>query len=291
VLLFSSPQADPNLPSARRGLRDLGYVEGRNISIEFRYAEGMPERLPALAAELVATRPTVLLAVGGDVADATVKATRTVPIVFVTSADPVQHGLARSLARPGGNATGVTFVMDDLAAKRPELLKETMPAISRVAFLWHPDHIDNELRVADRVAQALGVELQRFPLHRPGDIDGALGAAADARAEALYVVSSRLTVRHLRAFVDFAGGQRLPLVGGWGAWARAGGLLSYGPNLDVMMRRATTYIAQILQGARPADLPVQQPSSFELVINLKTAKALGLAIPDSVLLRADEVIE
>lgn len=291
ILLYSNPRVEPNLPPARRGLSDLGYVEGRNLAIEYRYADGKPERLPELAAELVATKPDVLFALGGDVAAVAVKATQTIPIVFASSADPVQLGFAKSLARPGGNATGVTFLLDELAAKRLELLKEMAPRVSRVSFLWNPDHIDNELRQAQHAAESLGVKLERLVLHRPADIDGALRAAAQSSTDALYVVSSRLTVRNLNTFVDFATKQRLPLAGGWGAWARAGGLLSYGPNIDDMVRRATTYIDRILKGAKPDDLPVQQPTRFALVVNLKAAKSLGLTISESFLTRADEVIE
>jgi len=291
VLLHSSPQSDPNLAAARRALQDLGYVEGRTITIDYRYAEGRAERLPALALELVALKPDVVFSLGGDVSVAAVRATRTIPVVFTSSADPVQLGFVESLARPGGNATGVTFLLDELASKRLELLKEAAPRLSQVAFLWSPDHIDNEPRVAERAASALGVQLLRLALHRPGDIEGALRAAADARAEALYVVSSRLTVGHLTAFTDFARAQRLPLAGGWGAWARAGGLLSYGPNLGVMIGRAVGYVDRILKGARPAELPVEQPTKFELAVNLKTAKALGLEVPLAMLARADEVIE
>jgi putative ABC transport system substrate-binding protein len=291
VLLFSNPEAERNVPSARRALRELGYVEGRNLAIEYRYAEGRAERLPALAAELVAAKPDVLFSLGGDVSEVAVKATRTIPIVFTSSADPVQLGFVKSLAKPGGNATGVTYLMDDLAAKRLELLKQAAPRVSRVAFLWNPGHVDNELRVAERSARPLDLELKTLALNGPGDIDGALRAAAEARAHALYVVSSRLTARHLKAFVDFATEQRLPLAGGWGDWAKAGGLLSYGPNLDLMAQRAASYIDRILKGAKPADLPVQQPTKFELIINLRTAKALGLAIPEALLVSADEVLE
>ena len=291
VLLYSTPRADPQMKSMIRGLRDLGYVDGQNLAIEYRYAEGRPERLPDLAADLVGLKPDVLVAIGGDVTAVAVKATQTIPIVFTSSADPVQLGFVASLSRPGGHATGVTLLMDDLAAKRLELLKEAAPRVSRVAFLWNPDHFDNELREAERGAPPLGVRLERMPLYGPGDLDGAFRAATEGKADAIYVVSSRLTVRNLKRFVDFAAKSRLPLVGGWGAWAHAGGLMSYGPNVDDMVRRAATYVDKILKGTRPADLPVQQPTRFELVINLKTAKALGLTIPESFLTRADEVIE
>jgi putative ABC transport system substrate-binding protein len=297
VLLYSTAQADPNVASFRRGMRDLGYIDRQNIAIEYRAAEGRPERLPELAADLVRGAPDVLFALGGDVMrggdviQVAAKATRSIPIVFVSSADPVQLGFVASLARPGGNATGVTLLMDELASKRLELLREAAPNTSRVAFLWNPDHIDNELREAERASSSLGVTLLRLALHDPDDLDAILRVARDGRADALYVVSSRQTVRGLDKVVAFADRYRLPLAGGWGAWAQAGGLLSYGPNVDDMVRRATTYVDRILKGSRPADLPVQQPTKFELVINLKTAKALGLTVAESFLLRADRVIE
>jgi len=194
------------------------------------------------------------------------KATQTIPIVFVMSADPLQLGLVASVARPGGNTTGFTFLQDELASKRMELLKEVAPRISRVAFLSNPDHPDNELRVAQRAATALGVQLQPIDMRGPGDLDGALQAVTQASVDALYVVASR---------------QR----------AQAGGLLSYGPNVGEVVRNAATYVDKIFKGARPGDLPVQQPTRFELLINLRSARALGLSIPESFLLRADKVIE
>jgi putative ABC transport system substrate-binding protein len=291
VLLYSNPQSDPQIESVRRGLRDLGYTEGQNLVIEYRYAEGRPERLPDLAAELARLRPEVLLAIGGDVAPLAVKATQTIPIVFVSSADPQQLGLVASLARPGGNATGVSLLQDELAAKRMELLKQAVPHISRAAFIWNPDHADNELREAQRAAVALGLQLQSVEIRGTADLEAAFEAVTRAGAEALYVVSSRQTVANIPRIVDFATKNRLPLAGGWGAWAKAGGLLSYGPNIDDMARRSASYIDRILQGAKPADLPVQQPTTFALVINLNTAKALGITVPQSILARADEVIE
>ena len=291
VLLYSTPQADPQMESVRSGLRDLGYVEGRNLVVSYRYAEGKSERLPELAAELANLKPDVLLAIGGDVAPILVKATQIIPIVFAISADPVQLGLVASLARPGGNATGVTFLQDELASKRLELLKEAAPRISRVAFLWNPDHPDNELREAQRAALNLNVQLQPAEVRGSADVEGAFRAVTAAGADALYVVSSRHTVLNIPRIVDFAAKNRLPLAGGWGAWAKAGGLLSYGPNVNDMVRRAAGYVDKILKGAKPGDLPAQQPTTFDLVINLKAAKALGLNVPPTLLARADEVIE
>jgi putative tryptophan/tyrosine transport system substrate-binding protein len=291
VLLLSTPQADPQMETARRALRDLGYVEGQNLAIEYRYAEGRPERLPDLAADLVRTRPDVMFALGGDVTPAAVKATQTIPIVFTSSADPVRLGFVASLARPGGNATGVTFLLDELASKRLEILKQAASRVSRVGFLWNPDHLDNELPEAQRAASRLGVELKPLAVRGPADFEPAFAAATEARVDALYVVTSRLTLLNLGKIVNFAADNRLPLAGGFGAWAKQHGLLSYGPNVDDMTRRAVAYIDRILKGAKPADLPVQQPTRFELVINLRTAKALGLDVPLQLQQLADEIIE
>jgi putative ABC transport system substrate-binding protein len=279
------------MASIRRGLSDLGYVEGRNIAIEYRYAEGRADRLPILAAELVVLQPNVMLAIGGDVAPIAKKFNETIPLVFVSSADPEQLGLVASLRRPGGNATGVTLLQDALASKRLELLKEAAPKISRVAFLWNPDHPDNEEREAQRAAHALGVQLHMVEVRRADDFESAFRAANDVGVDALYVVSSRQTVLNTKKIVEFANRSRLPLAGGWGAWAKEGGLFSYGPDGVNMASRAANYIDKILRGAKPADLPVEQPTKFELIINLKTAKALGLTVPYSLLSRADELID
>jgi putative ABC transport system substrate-binding protein len=272
-------------------LHDLGYVEGQNLLIEYRYAEGRSERLPELATELVRLQPDVLLAVGGEVGPVAAKATQTVPVVFIMSADPHQLGLVASLARPGGNATGVSFLQDEIASKRLDLLKEAAPRIFKVAFVWNPDHADNEQSEAQRAATALGVELEPVAMRGPGDLESAFQTIARSGADALYVVSSRHTVANIPRFVDFASKNRLPLAGGWGAWAKAGGLLSYGPNTADMARRSASYVDRILKGTKPADLPVQLPTRFDLLINLKTAKALGLEVPPMLLARADEVIE
>jgi len=291
VLLFSTPFADPNMKVIQSSLSALGYVEGRNLIVSHRYADGHPERLADLAASLVQEGPDLLLALGGDVAPSAVRATATIPIVFLSSADPVQLGLVASLSRPGKNATGVTLLLDDTASKRLELLKELVPRAQHVAFLWNPEHVDNELREAQRAAQNLDVRLQSIEIHGAGDLDAALHTMKDAGCDALYVVSSRQTILNLARIVEFATTNRLPLAGGWGAWARSGGLLAYGPNVDDTSRRLVTYIDQIIKGAQPADLPVQQPTKFELVINAKAAKTFGITVPPSLLARADEVIE
>jgi putative ABC transport system substrate-binding protein len=291
VVLFSTPRGDPNNEAFVRGMSELGYVDGQNIVFEYRFAEGRPERLPELAADLVRFNPDVIFALGGDVAPEVLKATQKIPIAFAVSTDPVRSGLVKSLARPGGNATGVTFLLDELAAKRLVLLKEAAPQLSRVAVLFNPDHLDNELREVERAAAILKVKLQLAEVRRSSDLEGAFAAVLQAGVEGLYVVSSRQTVANIARIIEFATQNRLPLAGGWGAWALAGGLISYGPNVGEMVRQSTVYVDKILKGANPAELPVQQPTHFELLINIKTAKALGLAIPEAFLLRADKVIE
>ena len=291
VLLYSTPQADPQIKFVLQGLRDLGYLEGRNIVIEYRFAEGEPGRLSELAAELALLKPDVIVAIGGDVAPVAKRATQTIPLVFVSSADPEQLGLVASLRRPGGNATGITLLQDALATKRLELLKEVAPRISKVAFVTNPDHPDNEAREARRAALALGVDLLSLEVRNTGDFERAFRAIIEARADSLYVVSSRHTVLNMPAIVGFATSNRLPLAGGWGDWAKAGGLLAYGPNVGDMAQLAASYVDRILKGAKPSELPVEQPTKFELVINLKTANALGLGVPPALLATADKVIE
>jgi putative ABC transport system substrate-binding protein len=289
VLLFSS--SDPQLPTIQDRLRELGYVPGKNLLATQRDGEGGYERLPQLAAELVAEKPDLLLALGGDVAPYAAKATSTIPIVFLSSADPVRLGLAASLARPSGNATGVTLLLDDTASKRLELIKEVIPRVQRTAFLWNPDHPDNELVEAQRAAPALNMELQLVELRGPKDLEVALRTLSEARPDALYVVSSRHTVLNIPRIVEFAKANRIPLVGGWGAWARAGGLLSFGPNTTEMARRTAEYVDKIVKGAKPADLPIQQPTKFELIMNAKAAREMGIDVSPTLLARADEVIE
>ena len=291
ALIYGNPQSDPQMEAIRRGLSELGYVDRRDIIIEYRYAEGHPERLPALAAELVALKPTVILAVGGDVAPTAMKVDQKIPLVFVSSADPVQLGLVASLRLPGGNATGVTLLQDALASKRLELLKEAAPSISTVGFVWYPDHLDNEYREALRAAQVLGLQLHSVEVRSPGDFEGALASASEAGVNAIYVVSSRLTVLNLKKLVQFAIKHQVPLVGGWGAWAKEGGLFSYGPDAIAMAGRAANYIDKIFRGSSPASLPVEQPVKFELIINLKTASTLGLNLSHSLLSRADELVD
>jgi putative tryptophan/tyrosine transport system substrate-binding protein len=287
----------PHLQEAfRQGLRDLGYVEGRNLVIEYRDAEGKAERLPALAAELVALKVDVILAAGTPAALATKQATRTLPIVFTAIADPVTSRLVTSLAQPGGNVTGLSVLAPELVGKCLEQLKQAVPGVSRVAVLWQPgghgERTDKDtLEGADVAARALGVRLQFVEAKGPADIDRTFSDMTRARAGALTVLGGGMFFGVRRRLVDLAAKNRLPAVYPWRDFVDAGGLMSYGANLADLYRRAATYVDKILKGAKPADLPVEQPTKFELVINLKTAKALGLTIPPSVLGRADEIIQ
>jgi putative ABC transport system substrate-binding protein len=279
-----------------QGLRDLDYVEGRNLVIEYRDAKGKFERFPALAAELVALKVDVIVASGTLAALAAKHATRSIPIVFPTVGDPVADGLVTSLARPGGNVTGLSNLSPELVGKCLELLKQAVPGVSRVAILWQPgafvERTGKDIRKRAEVAgRALGMRLQFVETRGPEDFDRAFSDMTRARAGALIVVLTAMFANERRRLVDLAAKIRLPAVYGSRESVDAGGLMSYGPNLADSFRRAATYVDKILKGARPADLPVEQPTKFELVVNLKTAKALGLTIPPSLLQRADEVIQ
>ena len=277
------------------GLRDLGYVEGRNVVIEYRDAEGHFERLPALAAELVALKVDVIVAADTPHALAAKQATRTIPIVLTAAGDPVASGLVTSLARPGGNVTGLSNVSPDLVGKRLELLKQAVPGVSRVAALWHPgaggERLERDmLKEVEVAARALGVQLQFFEARGPVDFDRAFSEMARARAGALTVLPSVMLFTERRRLVDLAAKNRLPAVYTAREYVDAGGLMSYGTNGLDLFRRAATYVDKILKGAKPGDLPVEQPTKFELFINLKAAKALGLTIPQSVLGLADQLV-
>ena len=291
VLLFSTPEGEPNFLAFRQGLSELGHIEGKNLTTVYRYAEGKPERLAGLATELAALKPDVIFALGGDVAPFARTATNAIPVVMMVSSDPVQTGLVASLAKPGGNVTGVTLVSSDLAAKRLQLLKQAAPAISRVAVIWNPDHIDPEYRETQAAGKVLGVRVQSLEVRGAGDFDTAFQAAAAERAEAIIVVSSRLMTFNRQRILELAARQRLPLVAGWGQWVEGGALLSYGPDLNATARRAATHVDRVLKGANPANLPVEQPTKFDLIINLKTARALGLTIPAPLRLQAAHVVE
>jgi putative tryptophan/tyrosine transport system substrate-binding protein len=288
------PSSSPNLLAAfRQGLRDLGYVDGQNLFIVSRYGEGKEERLPQLAEELVQYGVDVIFAIGPPQALAAAKATDKIPIVFVGGGDPVQMGLVKSFAHPGGNATGLTFVTVELASKRIQLLKEAIPSATRVAILWNPDNVINrlELKEATSTAEALGLTPLPVEIRVLDDIDGAFAAMASQRADGALVLSSPLTFPNRPRIVAAALKARMPTLGALREYAQAGVLMSYGPSYADHCRRAASYVDQILKGAKPADLPVQLPTTFELVINKKTAKLLGLEVPPNLIARADEVIE
>jgi putative tryptophan/tyrosine transport system substrate-binding protein len=276
-----------------KGLRDLGWVEGQNLTFERRYAEGKYEALPGLAAELVRLRVDVIVPFGTLATRAAKNATETIPIVFARVGDPVGSGLVHSLARPGGNLTGVSVLSVELGAKRLELLREALPGVTRVGVLWDPSFSPDaaELRQIEGAARSFGVRLQPVAVQGPEEFEGALLAMKRQRAGDVYVMGGLVFAEHRNRLAALAAKIRLPIM----VWRRelveAGGLLSYGPNFRDTYRRAAGYVDKVLKGAKPADLPVEQPTQLELVINLKTAKALGLTIPPSVLARADEVIQ
>ncbi len=280
-------------PAFRQGLRERGYVEGKNLTIEFRKAK-RNEQFLGLAEELVRLKVDLILAVGIGAARAAKQATRTIPIVMGNSStDPVRDGLIDSLARPGGNVTGVIDILPDLAGKRLELLKEIFPKLSRVAHLSSASSISGQahLKETEAVARALGVRVQALAVRGPGDLESAFRAAAEGGAEALIVVGVSFFIPHRQRIVNLEIKNRLPAMHTHGRWAPAGGLISYTTDAGVRNRRAARYVDKILRGAKPADLPVEQPTKFNLEINLKTAKKLGLTIPPDVLLRATEVIK
>ena len=292
LLVYGNPPPAP-FPEGTvvQGLRELGWSDGQNMTLVVRYAEGRPERLPDLARELVRSKVDLIVAVGTDVTKVVKNVAGAIPIVASMSEDPVEIGLVASLSRPGGNVTGVTFISSELAAKRLELLKEIIPGVSRVAVLWDPTHVDLEFRELEAGARALGVRLQSVEVRAAAELDGAFRRVTGGRADAMIVVPSRLLNLNAKRIVAFAVERRLPAVSMWGFFAEAGGLMSYGPNIDAMIRRAATHADKILKGARPGDLPIERPTRFELVVNLKTAKALGVTVPQSLRLRADRVIE
>ena len=277
----------------RRGLRDLGYVGGRNLTMESRWSEGRTERLPALAIELVQLRVDVIVASGTQAVRAARQATSTIPIVMAVSAHPDKIGLVKSLARPGGNVTGLDNVGPDLKGKQLQLLKEVAPKVSRVAVLWNPANLVETFGFKEMVAAAavIGVEIQSIDVRTPDDYLAAFATVTASRADALYAFGNPVNFKNRQLIADFALKSRLPSIYEERLFVESGGLMSYAPSFTDLFRRAATYVDKILKGAKPADLPVEQPRKFELVINLKTAKALGLTIPPSVLARADEVIE
>jgi putative ABC transport system substrate-binding protein len=295
ILAAASPDnagAQRMLSAFREGLGEAGYVEGRNVAIEYRWAEAHFDRLPALAADLVARKVDLIVTEGGDPSVIAAKqATSTIPVVFHTNRDPVASGLVASLARPGGNLTGVN--VHQLAAKRVELLSELVPQARAIAILVNPDDpsTNDDIRDAQEAARVKGVQLHIVKASSDGEIEPAFATLSQLRADALVVVGNPLFSRRMVQLAALASTHAIPAVYGGGAYVATGGLISYGSDLAAVYRLKGIYTAKILKGARPADLPVEQPSKFELVINLKTAKALGLTVPQSLFARADEVIE
>jgi ABC-type uncharacterized transport system substrate-binding protein len=288
-LLDYSPVWEP----FRQALRDLGYVEGQNIAIEYRPTEGRQELLREHAAELVRLKVDVIVAAGTPPTQAAMQATTTIPIVMVSTGDPLRTGLVASLARPGGNVTGNTILGAELSGKRLQLLKEMLPNVSRVAFLWNPANASlishfNEIQAA---ARALGLTLQSVEVRDPKEFESAFLKMMRDRPDALIMTADTMHRLHLERIVDFAANRRLPAMYQLKAYVEAGGLISYGASQSDLFRRAAVYVDKILKGAKPGELPVEQPTKFQPVINLKTAKSLGLTIPPAVLARADEVIQ
>jgi putative ABC transport system substrate-binding protein len=288
-----SPSDVGRLAAFRQSLRELGYVEGQNIVIESRWAEGEYDRLPGLAAELVRLKVDVIVTYAAPAIQAAKRATGTIPIVMAGAIDPVASGLVTSVARPGGNITGLSLMAPDLVGKQLAILKEVVPTVSRVALLGNPVNTGNapQLRHAQETARTLGMRLQSLEARGPNEIESAFAAITRERAGALIVLVDGMLADHRARIADLAAKSRLPAVYGLSDYPEAGGLMAYGPSVLDRFRRAATYVDKILKGAKPGDLPVEQPTKFELVINLKTAKALGLTIPQSLLQRADQVIE
>jgi putative tryptophan/tyrosine transport system substrate-binding protein len=280
----------PQVEAFRQGMRDLGYVEGKNIRIEYRYIEGKSERIPSFVAELVQLKVDVLVVTNPPSTRAAKQMTKTIPVVIVTTADPVATGIIDSLARPGGNITGLTRLTRELSGKRLELFKEAVPGISRVGVLWTPGASTN-LKEYEPAAHALMIPLESLELHNPKrDLDGAFQVATRANVNGLIIITTATLYPYRKQIAELAKTNRLPSMFEGSEWVNAGGLMSYSANEAESFRRAAIYVDKILKGAKPADLPVEQPTKFEFVVNLKTAKQIGLTIPPNVLARADRVI-
>jgi putative tryptophan/tyrosine transport system substrate-binding protein len=288
-LALRSEPADQDA-AFQQGLRELGWVEGQNMAIEYRWAADRVDRLPALAEELVRLEVDVIVASATPVVKAAKHATSTIPIVMPAVADAVDAGLVQNLARPGENVTGLSFLDTELSAKRLELLKEALPTISRVVILRRVTSTTAALRAVESAGRSLGLQLQLHEVRGPEDFDQAFHAMRQERADALNVLASPILNAHRKTLIELAARYQLPAVYQWKEFAEEGGLMAYGASLPDMYRRAATYVDKILKGTKPADLPVEQPIKFELVINLKTAQALGLTIPPMLVFQADEVI-
>jgi putative tryptophan/tyrosine transport system substrate-binding protein len=292
ILAAALGSSSPLFEAFRQGMRELGWIEGQNIIFESRFAEGRNDRLPKLAAELVQLPADVIVTDSTAAAQAAKNATETIPIVMATIADPLRSGLVASLAHPGRNVTGLTLLAQDLDGKRLELLKEAVPTLARVAVLLNAANPGSVHSLSDtqKAAQTLGLQLQILQVRGPDEFEGAFAAATTEHADGLIQLSDAMLFQNRARFVDLAAKHRLPAIYEVKGFAEVGGLMSYGPNIPDQYRRAATYVDKILKGAKPADLPVEQPMKFELVINLKTAQALGLTIPPMLLFQADEII-
>lgn len=291
VLVGWSPE-QKEVQAFRRGLLDAGYVEGRDVVIEWRLANGDYARAPELVADLVQRKVDVIVVDGTQAARAAVQATSTIPIVMALVADPVGSGLVANLARPGGNVTGLSMMLAELSAKRLELLKEAIPRVTQVAVLWNPDTPFHTKAIADLKAAApsLAIKLSFVSARTPKEFGPAFSAMTRAHAEALYALPDAFFVSHQRTLLKLASKARLPVISLAASFADAGALMSYGPGLDDLFYRSAGYAVKILRGAKPSDLPIEQPTKFELIVNLKSAKALGITIPESILVHADKVI-
>jgi putative tryptophan/tyrosine transport system substrate-binding protein len=287
----------PNPPATfdfmRQGLKDFGYVEGQNISFEFRWAEGKLDQLPELAAELVRLQVDVIVTLAPQATLAAKHATQTIPIVFVAMGDPLASGVVASLARPGANLTGTTRMISEMSTKHVELLKETVPSLSKLAVLWNPTNSSHQpaLLAVDAAARSLSLQVLPLEVRSPAELDGIFAAITRERADGLLFIADPIFFIQLKRMADFAAANRLPAICNFIEFPKLGGLVGYAPSIPDEFRHAASHIDKILKGAKPAELPVEQPTRFQLVINLKTAKALGLEVPPSLLARADEVIE
>jgi putative tryptophan/tyrosine transport system substrate-binding protein len=296
-ILFIGGRDQPHLEAFKQGLRERGYTEGKNIVLEYRYAEGKVDRLSSLAAELVQLNVDVIVTTSGNSARAATEATKTIPIVLTTGADPVKTGLAESLAKPRGNVTGLSIVEEDLSGKRVEILKETFPKMTRVAYLWNPVAVVHSTSgnlsydQVQEVTKAVGVQLLSYKVSTLAEIEKAFADMPKVRPHALVVLQSPLMTLNSKRIVELALKQRLPGMYPTRQFVEEGGLMAYGPLIGDLYRRAATYVDKILKGANPAELPVEQPMKFEFIINLKAAKQIGITIPPNVLARADKVIK
>ena len=299
-ILFIGGRDQPHLEAFKQGLRERGYTEGKNIFLDYRYADGNVDRLPSLANGLIELKVDVIVTTSGNSARAAAEATKTIPIVLTTGADPVKAGLAESLAKPGRNITGLSIIEEDLSGKRVEILKETFPKMTRLAYLWNPLAVSYSAGTtsgnpsydeAKKITKTLGVQLLPYRVLSLAEIEQAFVDMPKVRPQALLVLQSPLMTLNSKRIVELALEKHLPGIYPSNQFAQQGGLIAYGPVIADLYRRAATYVDKILKGAEPANLPIEQPTKFELVINLNTAKQIGLTLPPNVLARADKVIK